>query len=292
MTNSVIPVPADFSLKATIFSHGWVDLLPFRLDQQNLQLNYRFAGPVGPCEFTVLRQNGNELEVASEGDPATVTATVQRVLRLDEDYSDFYRMARAHKNYQWIQRTGAGRMTRSATLWEDMVKMLCTTNCTWNLTKIMTKNLVEQLGDDGCFPQPRQIAAVDEPFLREKIKMGYRAPYLLEFARKTATGEFDLASVEAAGRSYPDLYKQVKTLKGFGHYAISNLMKLVGHYEHVGSDSWSRKKFAEKHGKKTDISEKEIDAFYLPFGRWAGLFFWMDVTEDWHRREDPWKNLS
>ena len=37
-------------------------------------------------------------------------------------------------------------MLRSPTVFEDLVKMICTTNCSWALTEKMVTGLVENLG--------------------------------------------------------------------------------------------------------------------------------------------------
>lgn len=41
---------------------------------------------------------------------------------------------------------GAGRIVRSPTVFEDVVKTLCTTNCSWGATQRMVGALLEHLG--------------------------------------------------------------------------------------------------------------------------------------------------
>jgi 3-methyladenine DNA glycosylase/8-oxoguanine DNA glycosylase len=189
-------------------------------------------------------------------------------------------------------------MLRCGTLWEDMVKMLTTTNCTWRLTQIMVENLVMKLGgpeknnkSEGAlhaFPDANAIAARNEDYLRNKIKMGYRAPYLLEFSRAVTNNTLDLNQFEDAAIPTDKVYKNLRKIKGFGDYAVSNLLKLLGRYDFLGADSWSRQKFAEKHNKGEPVDDTEIESSYKKFGKWSGLFFWMDVSEDWYKKERPW----
>lgn len=47
----------------------------------------------------------------------------------------------------WVVR-GAGRMIRSPTVFEDVVKTICTTNCAWSATIRMVSALVEHLGEN------------------------------------------------------------------------------------------------------------------------------------------------
>jgi N-glycosylase/DNA lyase len=221
---------------------------------------------------------------------------INRMFRLDEDFEEFYNIVENDRDFQWILLKGAGRLIRCASLWEDMVKMLCTTNCTWRLTQIMTENLVKKLGKEinikgeqfHSFPTVEAIALKSENFLRSEIKMGYRAPYLLRFAQSITNCRINLMDFENNQIPTPDLYKQLREIKGFGDYAVSNLLKLLGRYDYLGADSWSRHKFSEKHNKGKKCDDKKIEQYYKKFGQWSGLFFWMDVSEDWYQNELPW----
>jgi len=223
---------------------------------------------------------------------------VTHMFRLDENYKEFYELAGKSQEFYWVVKYGAGRMLRCGSLWEDMVKMLCTTNCTWRLTQIMTENLVTKLGSNSkikkpgeitsAFPVAKDIANQTENYLRSEIKMGYRAPYLLEFSKAIVSGDLDLSEFEDTSLETSELYKKLRNIKGFGDYAVSNLLKLLGRYDYMGADSWSSQKFSEKHFKGKEVDHKKIKSHYKKYGKWAGLFFWMDVSEDWYRKEIPW----
>ena len=223
---------------------------------------------------------------------------VKRMFRLEEDYSEFYELAEKSKEFYWVVKYGAGRLLRCGSLWEDMVKMLCTTNCTWRLTQIMTENLVTKLGSEkrvgesvktvAAFPEPQNIACQTDEYLRNEIKMGYRAPYLLKLANEVTEGNIVLEKFEDNSLSSTELYKKIRKIKGFGDYAASNLLKLLGRYDNMGADSWSGQKFSQKHFNGKAVDQKRIQAYYQKYGKWAGLFFWMDVSEDWYKQEIPW----
>ena len=223
---------------------------------------------------------------------------VKRIFRLEEDYTEFYKLAGKSEGFSWVVKYYAGRLLRSGSLWEDMVKMLCTTNCTWRLTQIMIENLVAKLGagkktgefDEKIqsFPEPEDIAVRSEGYLRNEIRMGYRSPYLLEFADNVISGKIDLHQFEDRSLSTTELYNRIKKIKGFGDYAVSNILKLLGRYENLGADSRSSQKFSQKYHNGKPVDSKKIQAHYKKFGKWAGLFFWMEVSEDWYTREIPW----
>ncbi len=296
--NFKIAVPPPFSFLSTVYSHGWVDLPPFQLNSEEQYFDYTFSPDENSIiSFRISGGDNSSLLVQTEGKLTAAAGkktehAVICMFRLNEDYSSFYRLARAEKKWKWIISYSAGRMLRCASLWEDMVKMLCTTNCTWNLTKIMTGNLVAELGKEKgskhSFPAPEIIAGCDEQYLRQRIKMGYRAPYLLEFADRVASGKIDLNQLENREGTSDELYKALRAIKGFGDYSVSSLLKLLGFYDRMGYDSWNRIQFAKKHNSGTAVEDKEIAAYYKRYDSWAGLFFWMDVTEHWYKNNFKW----
>jgi N-glycosylase/DNA lyase len=277
-----------FSFRTTIFSHGWVDLPPFRYDLtdntlaattflQNSCLKLKIASN---ADANIIVHINEELSAAEIN---TIRNQVVKMFRLGENFVDFYTLAARYKKYNWIAEQKVGRMFRCWTVWEDMVKMLCTTNCNWAMTKLMVGNLVNKLGN-GCFPTPEMVSGVTEKFLREEIKLGYRSEYLLEFSRKTVNGQLNPENFETWTDDGESLYQEIRKIKGFGHYAASGLLKLLGHYSFIGSDSWSRKKFSEKYGRKQACSEVDIMKYYRHLGEWRGLFFWLDMTREWYEK--------
>ena len=66
-----------------------------------------------------------------------MVADVRHMLRLDDNIAEFYRLLAADSDFNWIPTQGAGRLLRSPTVFEDLVKMICTTNCSWALTEKM-----------------------------------------------------------------------------------------------------------------------------------------------------------
>ena len=278
-----------FSFKATIFSHGWIDLPPFKYEANNSILYTSI--PVGEESIRISLTSSTDTDIKikaeqrlSDEDSEAVHLAVEKMFRLRENYDPFYALAAQSTEYEWILQKKAGRLFRCNTLWEDMVKMLCTTNCTWNLTRIMVGNLVDIVGN-GIFPSPDKVAEKSEEFLRQKIKMGYRAPYLLDLSRNIVAEKIKLEQFENWSQDTPALYKELKHIRGFGHYAVAGLLKLLGHYTLIGSDSWSRKKFAGMYGYDNNCTEEEIYRHYQDKGQWAGLFFWMDVTKDWYDKD-------
>jgi N-glycosylase/DNA lyase len=171
-------------------------------------------------------------------------------------------------------------------MFEDAVKMICTTNCTWNLTVIMVRALVERFGiscgDATAFPDPAAMAAATEGEMRRWCSTGYRARALIELAVRVSTGELDIERWRISGETTESLFEEMCGVRGIGPYAAGNLLKLVGRYDYLGLDSWVRKQYALLHTRGRQVKDTTIERRYARFGRWRGLLFWLEMTRDWH----------
>jgi 3-methyladenine DNA glycosylase/8-oxoguanine DNA glycosylase len=290
-TELILETPPDFNFKTAVYSHGWCQLLPFELDLDNWRLSYVFAGekPVS----AVIREADGKIRIAIDAGqikPARrekILRDVRHILRLDDDMSDFYRLTEKEKRLAWVANLNGGRLLRAPTVFEDLVKTLCTTNCSWALTKNMVRNLVEKLGAraaDGkrAFPTPEAMANVSDQFYREEIRAGYRSPYFAELAEKVAGGKLNPEAWLDSPLPTKELKKEMKSVKGVGDYAAENLLKLVGRYDGLALDSFLRGEFYKKHNREQVCTDKEIELFYEQFGSWRGLAIWCDMTEKWH----------
>lgn len=284
-----IEIPKNFSFEQTLFSHGWSQLLPFVVDRENLTLSYVFndSGKVFPAQISEL-DGKLKIEIAeskvNQRTKDKIARDVRHILRLDDDLQNFYKATKAEKRLAWIAKSKAGRLMRSPTVWEDLVKTICTTNCSWALTKNMTANLVNKLGSPNtsgkrAFPTAEQMASVSEDFYKSEIRAGYRSNYFVELSEKAASGKINPESWLDPELPTAELKKQMKQIKGVGNYAAENLLKLVGRYDGLALDSWLRAKFYEKHNAGEICSDKKIEEFYQPFGDWRGLTIWCDMSK-------------
>ena len=267
-----IPTPEQFNFKRTAISHGWYDLPPFTLDRPTWTMTRVIAlNDAKPVKVTITEASSallitvpRKLNKRSE---AKVIRDVRHIFRLDDDLSPFYETVAGDERFGWIARSGAGRMLRSPSVFEDLIKTVCTTNCSWALTDKMVNQLVNELGEtapDGSrtFPTAEAMAAMPESFYREKIRAGYRAPYLKEIAEQVATGQLDLDAWLVSDLSSDQLKREMKRVKGVGTYAAENLLRLVGRYDGLALDSWVRGKFAKMYNRGRAAQDKKIARFY------------------------------
>jgi N-glycosylase/DNA lyase len=287
----LIPTPDGFSFTRTAISHGWSELPPFEIDLKNWTITRVIDLGEGRAATAVISPASEGLKVAtprklSKSAARKVIQDVTHILRLDDDMGGFYSIMTGEPDFAWIARTGAGRLLRSPTVFEDLVKTICTTNCSWGLTVKMINGLVNSIGaetPDGrrAFPTPEAMASQGESFYRDEVRAGYRAPYLRELAGRVASGSLDVEAWLGSDLPTEELKREMKRVKGVGDYAAENLLKLVGRYEGLALDSWVRAKFARTHNKGRVADDKKIERYYGRFGKWRGLALWCDMTRDW-----------
>ena len=284
-------MPRDFNFRRTVMSHGWCALLPFEFDKTTWTLvrvlDIGEAAPVtvkiSPARQALALELSRGLKKKAV---ASVIRDVRHMFRLDDDMREFYRSISGEDDFAWIANEGAGRLLRSPTVFEDLVKMICTTNCSWALTEKMVAGLVNELGsesDDGrkSFPAAEAMAQRPLRFFRDKIRSGYRAPYLKELAERVAQGSLDVESWLTSDLRVAELLKEMKSVKGVGNYAAENLLKLIGRYDGLALDSWTRAQFARVRNRGRAANDKKISRFYARFNAWRGLVLWCDMTRHW-----------
>jgi N-glycosylase/DNA lyase len=286
-----ISTPRNFSFRRTVASHGWYQLPPFALDTGKWELS-RVVDVAQKSPVTIFLTERkthvrvNTSRALTKSEAAIVMRDARHILRLDDNLNPFYLSITNDPEFSWIGEQGAGRLLRSPTVYEDLVKMICTTNCSWALTLKMVNGLVNNLGresNDGrkSFPNAAAMAAMPLKFFVDEVRAGYRAPYLKELAGRVALGELNVEEWLSSDLPTRDLLKQMKGVKGVGDYAAENLLKLLGRYDGLALDSWTRARFFELRNKGKKVDDKKIERYYARFNEWRGLALWCDVTRDW-----------
>jgi N-glycosylase/DNA lyase len=287
-----LPRPRGARLAAIVRSHGWSDLAPFSVEGSGRKLVLHGALPHANAAvvFRVV-EAGAEFSVTLSStraiDRRALAAQLAELLSLDAELDPFYALTDDHPRLGYARRRGAGRLLRGASVWEDLVKVLLTTNCSWALTRKMVERLVAALGSVGpdgrrAFPTPAQVAARDVSFYRDEVKVGYRAPHLVSLARDVTDGALVLPT-RADPRSDEDVRESLLALPGFGPYAADNLMRLLGRYRYLGLDSACRAELRSIYGHKSDsVADRAAAKRYRAYGEYAGLAMWLDVTRRWH----------
>ena len=132
-----------------------------------------------------------------------------------------------------------------------------------------------------AFPTPQQLAELGEEALAAAVRAGYRNAYLYELAARITSGELDLEAWLADDADDRTLYKRLRSLKGFGDYAVSSLMRIYGRFGYLSIDTVARACYKALHPAAAELDSAALDAtirdHYATHGRWQALMQWVDV---------------
>ena len=311
------PAGEPVDLRRALLSHGVAALPPATLDEAASRLTVtvattaggprtirisaapRLGGPTGRGRGgppVALLSSVDSGPVPRAAEAAALVAAARRMLCLDDDLSAFYARAAADPDLAWAC-AGAGRMLRGPTVFEDVVKTVCTTNCAWSATERMVGALVRHLGapapgappgsaERRSFPTAERMAQADEGFYRDVARAGYRGPRLRALAAAVVAGGLDLeALLVTSSGDLPDdeAERRLLEIPGVGPYAAAHVMMLAGRHSRLVLDSWTRPKYARLVGKAPGklVADRTIGRRFRAYGAHAGLAFWLFVTRDW-----------
>lgn len=274
-----------FNFHSVVNSHGWRQLAPFQFENDvlsyadhlstNRVVEYRIS-----ASFTGVQVETDKLNKAEQKE---VTDKINWMFGLDQEFSDFYAASRLEPKLARAKKQALGRVLRSPTLFEDVVKTIFTTNTLWAATRNMTRKLVDEFGSslnrvealaNKSFPTPASIAASDPDFIKEKIRVGYRAPAIHDLAVRVASGKYDLESLKTSFLPTLELRKELLTIKGVGPYAAANLLMILGRHDFIPIDSYALKMVSHEWYKGKSITAKEVKKRFAKWGEYKGLAFW------------------
>ena len=184
------------SFARTIHSHGCARLAPAELQDEPLEYrrSFRVGGRV--VEIAMQERDGRLVAHAArklrERDAEAIAKSIGRMFRLDDDLSPFYARIAEDEPLAWAAH-GAGRMLASPSVFEDVIKTICTTNCAWSATIRMTQALSDLGG--GAFPESEVLAGAPDAWYRDVARMGYRGAYVKAIARDVARRTLDLEAL-------------------------------------------------------------------------------------------------
>ena len=285
-----------FNFLSVVNSHGWRQLAPFSYDESTGTLSYVLRLSNGRVVELKLRDAGDGVSVETDKldkvESGEAAEKIKWMFGLDLDFSRFYAAARGEPKLAHAKKWARGRVLRSPTLFEDVIKTILTTNTLWTATKNMTRRLVAELGEplsstgrvalndsEGrtetkAFPTPEAIAASSPEFLKEKIRVGYRAPAIYKLAVSVASGMLDLESLKRSDLPTLELRKQLLTLNGVGPYAAANLLLLLGRSDFIPIDSYALKMVSHEWYGGKPVTAKDVEKHFERWGEFKGLAYW------------------
>ena len=313
-----LPARKPFNFHSVVNSHGWRQLAPCRFENDVLiyvdhlstkrTVEYRIsASPEGVQVETGKLNKAEQKEVAER---------VTWMFGLEMDFSDFYAASRLEPKLARAKKQALGRVLRSPTLFEDVIKTIFTTNTLWAATRNMTLKLVKEFGAHLHLRQvqvstasgtstrsplthlhlrqvqvssrsslgseenykavhtPEAIAASNPDYIKEKIRVGYRAPAIHDLAVRVASGKYDLESLKTSSLSTLELRKELMTIKGVGPYAAANLLMLLGRHDFIPIDSSALTVVSHEWYRGKPITARHVEKRFQKWGEYKGLAFW------------------
>ena len=288
-----ITIHQPFSLTSVVKSHGWVQLRPFIWEPGEGILSYTDKLPTGPiAKYQIsATETGVNINVAGNltgQERLEIGARAAWMLAAEQDLSGFYQAASGEPKLKRAVNEVQGRILRCATVFEDVLKTMLTTNTAWSGTIRMVNTLIELYGEplqgDAttlAFPTPGILAKSSEVELRERARLGYRAPYVLELARSVESGELELEAYKHTTLPTEELRKELLAIKGIGQYAAANLLMLLGRYDYVPIDSWALKTVSGEWFNDEPVNKEQVEQVFQRWGEWKGLVYWFwDYSSD------------
>lgn len=293
-----IAVPADLWLPTAVCSYGYFLLAPNRWRPAELCLERSFDA----AEFGLPQERFRVAidQPAGRGAPLRVRCdtavspparralrrAIGRMLRLDKD------LRRLHRKLPATKRRGYGRLFRSATVFEDMVKTITSCNVGWPSTVRMNGLLVDRVGE-GAFPSPERLARWTPARLQKVCRVGYRAKRIIGLARNFASGKLDPAWLESPERSTDELREALLALDGFGPYAAANVLQLLDHDDELPIDTETYRLYCKRREIERPANpltlHPHIVAHYEPYRPHRFLAYWFELWRDYERqRGDAW----
>lgn len=301
-TKLTLKTPADYNLARDVCSYGYFLLAPNHWDvnTQTLITTLHLQGGPASCRLSqdASRPSAEASPVRARFDRSLTRAeqlqareALSRMLRLDESAEQ---LGAFHKVDPRWKASGRGRLFRSATLFEDVVKTVTSCNVAWPSTVNMNRRLCEVCGHKSAaghfaFPTPARLARTRPATLRARCRVGYRDVRLVELAKLFARGKIDEPWLESAQTPDDQVFAFLITLPGVGPYAAGNIMQLLGRYSRLALDSES-----VRHGKTVlNMSGEEraimkrMDAHYGQFGEHRFRSYWFELWAWYESKRGP-----
>ncbi|HYE61704.1 MAG TPA: hypothetical protein VD997_06885 [Phycisphaerales bacterium] len=303
-TRMKLKTPGDYLLRRDVCSYGYFLLAPNHWDPRSGVFSRVCTLGDGPALVEVAQEKaGGELAVKVgrallKEEKKELTVQLTRMLRLDEDASTLREFHASDPRFAGI---GRGRLFRSPTLFEDVIKTVTSCNVTWPNTVNMNRRICEVLGDAvevkggkrHGFPSATKLARTRPATLRARCRVGYRDARIVELAKlftlPKSRGGIDVGWMEDPATPDEPLYEALIDLPGIGPYAAANILQLLGRYHRLPCDTES-----VRHGKAvlgmTGSSAqimKKIHEHFAPMGRHAFRSYWFELWEFYEKKHGP-----
>jgi DNA-3-methyladenine glycosylase II len=234
---------------------------------------------IGPTEKPRLEYTLFSADPFSE---ATKYAVVERItffLSLKDNLEPFYRIGREDADFApIIEHLYGYHQVKFLTPFENACWAVLTQRNPMKLAQKTKQALVERYGNSlevnesvyWAFPEPFQIAVVDESELLNVIRNDRRTEYLIAIAR--AFSEVDEEFLKAAPDEEVEMW--LRNIKGIGEWSATFIMvRGLGRMEHVPLTETKLIEAASKvYGHGEELSHRDLKRLADKYGQWQGYW--------------------
>lgn len=332
-TTLTLQTPRDYLLHRDVCSYGYFLLSPNHWEPSDLSFRTTLDLRADAGAVTVIvrqvgargRSAAPDLTRVKPGSPlaaetdraltaserARVEAMLTRMLRLDESHKDITAFHALDPRWSAAKRArgsagsgaGRGRLMRSPTFFEDVIKTVTSCNVTWPSTIIMNEKLCRFFGARSAsghyaFPAAEQLAAARAASLRARCSVGYRDQRIVELARLFA--QEAVAPLPAPSGDCPverrlgamaddELFDALQEWPGIGPYAAANIMQLMGRYSRLPLDTESVRHGRTVLGMKGTSASimKRLHRHFAPFEGHMFRAYWFELWDFYERKRGP-----
>lgn len=221
----------------------------FRFDRvENSEYDVEYRGVAFGRDVSFAQKDGF---IYASGNEDEFESLWRRYLSLDEDYGAIHAGLLSLSDNEALRRAvdyGKGIRILRQEPWETVCSFIISQNNNIPRIKGLIRALSERVGEkigDGvyAFPTPTAVLGLGEDGLRS-LKVGFRAPYILDAAKKVASGELDLEKIYATPTKEAE--KLLCSVKGIGP-KVADCALLFGFskYDAFPVDVWIKRVLAK-----------------------------------------------
>ncbi|XP_038877617.1 uncharacterized protein LOC120069874 [Benincasa hispida] len=286
---------SDFDLEKAVCNHGQFMMPPNQWipSSKTLQRPLRLSDSHSSVFVSINQPSSSLLTIQihssstplSPQDQQAILDQVVRMLRLTEKDEDELR--KFQSLHPRAKQMGFGRLFRSPTLFEDALKSILLCNTTWKRTLAMAgqlcelqakmrrqitrkrkRKLGEKEGEIGNFPNAEEVCRMGVELLKKHC-LGYRAAYIINFAKCVQSGKIDLQN--------PNYFPKIK---GFGPFATANVLMCLGLYRQLPIDTETIRHLKQVHGRQfcnNKTVREDVKQIYDKYAPFQCLAYWLEA---------------
>jgi 3-methyladenine DNA glycosylase/8-oxoguanine DNA glycosylase len=277
-------------------SHGYFWLRPTigMEDPPSIIIPYNHPTRIGCIQVYSLDKDV-DLETHS-GTESDAVGIATLCLSLDEDLEPLRKIAKTDDKWKWLIDEKKGRFLRSPSLFEDCCKAIFTINTKWKRSVQMAEAATEEFGVStkaklygkaiNAFPLPKQLRLENESTIKEALKCGFRAKFLLSLCDAAMEKPEIYLGNAWRNLSSDEFCAEIGSVSGLGPMSVAYVSRLYGKTNSYHMDSWVVRRCSELWG----LSENQIEDYakdrYGDFGEYGPAVFWFELTRSWHYSDD------